>query len=170
MSTSMWLSISTRPTGWFSFPQLGSDHPSVIRTIPPWFLCDLNTGSAGTGPQLTPSGGWRRAQNLKAATSSRVGSPSRSPCPSSSSPVQLSSLHLLLLSHIKSRCAGASQRGNGGLHGARHPRHPWHAGRARHPRQARSLGVEPGVLRSSDFVKKQLSQSLFRCDFVSFYN
>ena len=87
------------------------------------FLCDLTTGSAGSWPQFTPSGGWRRAQNLKAATSSRVGSPSRSPCPSSSSPGQLLSLHLLLLSHIKSRCAGASQRGEGGLHGARHPRH-----------------------------------------------
>ena len=132
MSTSLWLSISTRPTGWFSFPQPGSNHSSVVLTIPPWFLCDLKTGSAGTGPQLTPSGGWRRAQNLKAATSSRVGSPSRSPCPSSSSPVQLSSLHLLLLSHIKSRCAGASQRGEGGLDGARHPRHE------------RSLGEERG--------------------------
>ena len=141
MSTSIWLSISTRPTGWFSFPQLGSDHSSVVLTIPPWFLCDLNTGSAGTGPQLTPSGGWRRARNLKAATSSRVGSPSRSTCPSSSSLVQLSSLHLLLLSHIKSRCAGASQRGEGGLDGARHPRHARHA---RHPRQARSLGLEHG--------------------------
>ena len=142
MSTSMWLSIPTRPTGWFSFPQLGFDHPSVVLTIPPWFLCDLNTGSAGTGPQLTPSGGWRRAQNLKAATSSRVVSPSRSPCPSSSSPVQLSSLHLLLLlSHIKSRCAGASQRGEGGLDGARHPCHARHA---RYPRQARSLGLEHG--------------------------
>ena len=133
MSTSMWLSISTRPTGWFSFPQPGSNHSSVVLTIPPWFLCDLKTGSAGTGPQLTPSGGWRRAQNLKAATSTRVGSPSRSPCPSSSSPVQLSSLHLLLLSHIKSRCAGAPQRGEGGLHGARHPRHA-----------QRSLGGERG--------------------------
>ena len=103
---------------------------------------NLNTGSAGTGPQLTPSGGWRRAQNLKAATSSRVVSPSRSPCPSSSSPVQLSSLHLLfLLSHIKSRCAGASQRGEGGLDGARHPCHARHA---RYPRQARSLGLEHG--------------------------
>ena len=76
--------------------------PPVVLTTPPWFSCDLTTGWAGTGRQLTPSGGWRRAQNLKAATLTRVGSPSRSPCPSSSSPVQLSSLHLLLLfSHIK---------------------------------------------------------------------
>ena len=114
----------------------------------------------GTGPQLTPSGGWRRAQNLKAATSSRVGSPSRSPCPSSSSPVQLSSLHLLLLlSHIKSRCAGTSQRGNGGLHGARHLRHPRHARHARHPRRARSLGVEPGGEGGGCWEAKTLSRS-----------
>ena len=160
MSTSMWPSKSTRPTGWFSFPQLGFDHPSVVLTIPPWFLCDLNTGSAGTGPQLTPSGGWRRAQNLMAATSNRVGSPSRSPCPSSSSPVQLSSPHLLpFLSHIKSRCAGTSQRGNGGLHGARHLRHLRHARHARHPRRARSLGVEPGGEGGGCWEAKTLSRS-----------
>ena len=33
MSTSMWLSISTRPTGWFSFPQLGSDHSSLVSVV-----------------------------------------------------------------------------------------------------------------------------------------
>ena len=42
---------------------------------------NLNTGSAGTGPRLKPSGGWRKAPALMVFTSTRVPLPSRSTCP-----------------------------------------------------------------------------------------
>ena len=76
---------------------------------------NLNTGSAGTGPRLKPSGGWRKAPALMVFTSTRVSLPSRSACSFSFSPCFKLSYSSLVYFQFKFQVAGASQRGEGEL-------------------------------------------------------